>query len=91
VEPDDLDELLDLGLRAAQADEPAVCAQAAGEHREVEHERQVGEHELGEVDDHIGLRAQGTGQGAAARSLGGSVLVADAAKPGGSVIEDDDS
>ena len=65
VQPDDLDQLPDLGLGAVQAHEPAVRAQPAGEHREIEHQREVGEDELGQIDDHIGLGAQGARQGPA--------------------------
>jgi hypothetical protein len=90
VEADDLDEQADLGLGSAQAHEPPPGPQAPGEHRQVEHQRGVGEAELAQIDDEVGLGTQSTRQRPPSQALGGAILVADAAQPGGSVIEDDD-
>ena len=56
VEADELDQPLDLRPRAVDAHALVRAAQPAGEHREVEHERRVGELQLGEVDREV-LRA----------------------------------
>jgi len=40
-----------------------VRPQAPGEHGEVEHQGRVGEDELAEIDDDVGLRADRAGQG----------------------------
>ena len=57
VQPDELDQRADLRLGAAEQDRAAMRAQAAREHRQIEHQRRVGEHELAEVDDDVGLGA----------------------------------
>jgi len=57
VQPDHLDQPLDLRLGAAEQDRAPVGAQAAGDHGEVKHQRRVGENEFAEIDDHVGLRA----------------------------------
>ena len=80
VDAHHLDQGPDLRLCAAQQDRTPVAAQPAGEHREVEHQRHVGEAELGEIDDHVGLGAEGARQSAAPDSLGAAVLVAGAAQ-----------
>ena len=65
MQADSLDQGVDLRLRAADEQVQALHPKAAGEDGEVEHQRRVGEHELGEIDDDITLRAQRTCQGLA--------------------------
>ena len=90
VQTDDLDQGSDLGLGAAQSEGSPVSTKAAGQHREVEHQRRVSERQLTEIDDHIGLGANRPGQRLTPRSLRGSVLVALAAQGRRLVIEVDD-
>jgi hypothetical protein len=78
VEPDDLDESPDLGLRAAQEEHALADAQAAREHRQVEHQRGVGVHQAGEIDDDIAIGADGAREGAPPDSLCRPVLVPNA-------------
>jgi hypothetical protein len=67
-----------------------VGAQPARQHDQVEHERRVGEHELGQVDPHVLLSADGPDQCPAAAALRRAVLIAGAAQYGRCVIKDDD-
>ena len=85
-----LDQLEDLRLRVAQAQGAPVRPEAPGDHREVEHHRRVGEHELGEVDDDVALGSDGTDESLAAGALGRPVLVSPAAENRRLVIEVDD-
>ncbi len=64
--------------------------QAASQDGEIEHQRSVGEHELVEVDDHVGLRADRPRQRLAAATLRIAILVATAAQCWWLVIEVDD-
>ena len=68
VQADDLDQPPDLRLGVAQQHPPPGDAQAAREHREVEHQRGVGERELAEVDDDVGRRPPSARESAAAGS-----------------------
>jgi hypothetical protein len=90
VDPDDLDQRLDLRLGAAEHDRAAVCPQAPGEQCQVDHQRRVRERQFGQVNDHVGLRAQRSGQRATAASLGAADLVAGATEDGRGVAEDYD-
>jgi metal-sulfur cluster biosynthetic enzyme len=85
-----LDELPHLRLRAADVQRRAGGAQAPGEHRDVQHERRVGEGELREIDDHIGPGHERPREGAAATRLRRPHLVAAAAQDGRVVVEVDD-
>jgi hypothetical protein len=55
VQPDHLDQRVDVRLGVAQAQDPLLRPKALREHREVEHHRGVGEVQLGQVDDHVAL------------------------------------
>jgi hypothetical protein len=90
VKAHDLDHRPDLRLGAAQQDRPATHAQAARDHGEVEHQGSVSEHKVAEVDDHVVLRADRSGERGAPASLRRPVLVATASKNRGLVIEVDD-
>lgn len=75
MEPDRLDQCADVGLRAAEPQRATLRAQALCETCEVDHQRRVGETELGEVDNHVARGLQRGGQGATPASTGGAVLV----------------
>jgi hypothetical protein len=62
VQADHLDQRADLRLGAAQENRPAVGAQPAGQHRQVEHQRGIRERQLRQIHDHIVLGADGTRQ-----------------------------
>jgi hypothetical protein len=85
-----LDQCPDLRLGAAQVDGASPHPQPPSEHREVEHQRSVGETELAEINDHVGLGTDGARQRLAPRALRRSVLVAAAAQNAVPVIEIDD-
>lgn len=90
MQPDDLDQGSDLGLGSAQSECASVSPEATGQHREIEHQRRVGERQLAEIDDHIGLSANRPRQSLTARSLRAAVLIALAAQGRRLVIEVDD-
>ena len=58
VQPDDLDEPQDLRLRAADQDLPTRVAYAPRDHRDVHHQRWVGEDEVVQVDEERPTRVQ---------------------------------
>ena len=91
MKPRALDQHPDLGPGAAESDYPPAGAHTPREHREIEHQRGIGEDQLGEIDDHIALRADRSDQRGAARALRAPVLVAATAKYRRLVIKDDDS
>ena len=90
MQADHLDHRADLGLRASQQNRSAADPQAPGEHREVEHQRCIGEHQLAEIDDHVGLGTQRASQRGSPASLRGPILVAAATEDRRLVIEVDD-
>jgi metal-sulfur cluster biosynthetic enzyme len=67
-----------------------VGAQAAGHDGDVEHQGHIGERELGEIDDDIGLGSDRAREGRSPDPLRVAVLVTAAAKGGRLVIEVDD-
>ena len=90
MQPDRLDQDLNLGLGTDEVDRPPVLAQPTRDHREVEHQRRIGEHQIAEVDDQIRLGADRARQGLPPRALRASILVAATAKSRRLVIEVDD-
>lgn len=90
VQADDLDQGANLGLCPADKHLESLHSQAARQDGEVQHQRGIGEHELGEIDDHITLGADRPGQRPPAPPLGVAVLIAAAAEGGRLVIEVDD-
>ncbi|MEA2212944.1 MAG: hypothetical protein QOF83_2892 [Solirubrobacteraceae bacterium] len=90
MESDQLDQRPDLGLGAAQQHGPAVGPETTSEDGDVEHQRGVGEDELGQVDDDVGLGPDGADQGRPPGSLRVAVLVSAAAERGRLVLEVDD-
>ena len=60
MQADELDQMHDLRLRALQQQAPLTAPpQAMREHRQVDHQRGVGEHKITQVDEHIALCAEG--------------------------------
>ena len=90
MQADRLDQDLDLWLCAAEQDRASLPAKPPRHHREVEHQRRVREHELTQIDDHVGLCADRARQGLTPEALCASVFVASATKRRGLVIEVDD-
>jgi hypothetical protein len=90
VKPHELDQRANLGLGAPEADRAVLGAEATSEHREIDHQRCVGERKLMEVDDHIRLGANRSRERLAPAALRAAVLVASAPQPRGLVIELDD-
>ena len=80
VQPDDLDDAPDLGLRAADANQPPGPAQPPRDDREVEQERAVGEGQLAQVDYEVALGRQCAREGSAAPPPRRDILVARAAQ-----------
>jgi hypothetical protein len=85
-----LDQRSDLGLRAGEEDRPSPRAKPPGEHGQIQHQRRVGEHQLGEIHDNIRLRGDGLGEGPPPDPLRYAVLVSRAAKDRRMFIEADD-
>ena len=90
MKADDLDHRPDLGLGATQQDLPPTHAQTSSEHREVQHQRGVGEDELGQIDDDVVLGGERPSERGAPAPLCRPVLVAAAAQDRGLVLEVDD-
>jgi hypothetical protein len=80
VQADDLEHTQHLGLRVAQEHLPPGPTQAAGDDRQIEDQRAVGERELGEIDDHVALAGEGSGEGCAPPPARRNVLVSRAAQ-----------
>jgi hypothetical protein len=90
VKADDLDHRPDLGLGAPQQDRPPTHAQTSSEHREIQHQRGVGEDELAQIDDDVILGGERAGERRAPAALRRPVLVAATAQDRGLVLEVDD-
>jgi metal-sulfur cluster biosynthetic enzyme len=91
VQADELDQRADLGLSIAQQDRAAAYPQAACQHRQVEHQRCVREHELAEVDDDVRLGGDRAHERAAPTCLRRPVLVTAATQDRGFVCKLDDA
>lgn len=74
VETHLLDQSRDLRLRPHEQDVAAVGAQTAGQRREIQHQRGVGEDQFAEVDRHVGLAQQRAHHRAPPVPLGRAVL-----------------
>jgi hypothetical protein len=91
VQPHELDQRPDLRLRAPQANRASLGAQTAGEHRKIKHQRHISENEVTQVDDHVGLRADGARERPAPSTLRGPILVPATAQSRRVFIELDDA
>jgi metal-sulfur cluster biosynthetic enzyme len=90
VQSDQLDQGRDLWLGAAEQQRAAVGAEPARDHRQIDHQRGIREHELGQIDDDIRLRPERSGQCRPAAALRRSILIASDAQRGRLFIEIDD-
>jgi hypothetical protein len=75
----DLDQRPDLRLGAAQQQRAASDPQTARNHRQVEHQRGVREHQFAEIDDDVSFSADRADQGLPTASLRRPVLISTAA------------
>jgi hypothetical protein len=80
VQAHDLDHAPDLGLWAADAQQPPGPAQATRDYRQVQQERAVGERQLAQVDDEVALGGKSAGESPAAPPSRRDVLVSRAAQ-----------
>jgi hypothetical protein len=90
VQPHLLDDCAHRGLRIAQPKRAAVGPQPPRQDGEIEHQRGVPEHQVGQVNDHIAPRLDGPGKRAPTETLGGPVLISSTTQYRGGVIELDD-
>jgi metal-sulfur cluster biosynthetic enzyme len=75
VEADELDEPLDVRLGAAQRHAAPGLAKAARDHREVDHQRRVGERQVRQVNQQIAVDRERSRQRSAPQRLGRAVLI----------------
>jgi hypothetical protein len=75
MQADELDQVHDLGLGAAQEKLAVATAESIREHRQVHHQRSIGEVEITQVDDDIGLSPKSQHERAPAQALGAPILV----------------
>jgi hypothetical protein len=90
VEPDGLDQPADVRLRPREPQRAAMRAQALGETGEVDDHRRVGERQLGQVDDDVAARPQGSGDRTTTATDRRPVLVPRDDQDGQLFIETDD-
>jgi hypothetical protein len=90
VQADALDEPVDVGAGAVEAQAALAQAQVAGEDREVDDQARVRPAEVREVDDDVARPVLGAGDRVAPATLGQLVLLAAAAKGGRGVGVVDD-
>jgi hypothetical protein len=90
MQADGFDQRADLRLGAAEQKDHALDTQATRQDREIEHQRRVSEHQLGEVDHDVALGADRPRQRLTAAALRVAILVSAAAEGRGRVIEVDD-
>ena len=86
----ELDQHEDLGLGTIQAQGAPPDPEPARKRREIQHQRGIGEDQIGEIDDHVTLGLDRAGKAGTPGSLSRSVLVASTVKHGLPVIEVDD-
>ena len=90
VQPGALDLEADLRTGAAQPHRASPPAQAASQHGQIHHQRDVRKDELGEVHDEIALGSEGTSERLSPSALGGSILVSATPQHGRLFAEVDD-
>jgi hypothetical protein len=91
MQPDHLDEALDLRLCALDTHAMADRAQPARDHREIDDQRGVGEDQPGQVDQNVRLDLKRTRQRAAPAGLRGTILISGDDKNCRFVAESDDA
>jgi hypothetical protein len=80
VKADQFDQRSDVGLGATKQQRTAAYAETTREHRQVEHQRCVGERQLAQIDDHVRLCTDSADERLSPASLSRPVLVAAAAQ-----------
>jgi len=75
MEPNQLDQVHDLGFGAPQQDAAPPAPQTVGEHRQVDHQRGVGKVQIAQIYDHIRLSAECEHQSPPAKALGTPILI----------------
>ena len=75
VQADELDQLADVRLRMAQRERAAVRAQSLRQAGQIDHQRRVGEPQLGQIDAYVARRVQRCGQRAPAQAGRRPVLI----------------
>jgi hypothetical protein len=78
VEPYKLNQIPDLRLGSLQQQLAVATTQAIRKHRQVHHQRRVGEVKVAEIDYDIGLSAKSEHKGAPPKALGTPILVSSA-------------
>ena len=78
MQPDKLDQIHDLRLGALEQERALATPQAVGEHRQVDHQGGVGEHQIPQVDGDIALGAEGENKRPPAKALRTPILVSGA-------------
>jgi hypothetical protein len=90
MQPDPHDHGLYLRLRVTERELSALDPLTPSQHRQVNHQRRVGEYQLAHVDDHVAVSLDRPCECPPAIPLGRSVLVSSTAQHCGGVIEFDD-
>ncbi len=90
MQPDHLDQRPDLRLRIAQKNRAPTLAKPAGQHRQIDHQRRVGEHELAQIDHHVGVGTDGADHRLPPAALRGPILISRAAEDRRLLLERDD-
>jgi hypothetical protein len=75
VQTDELDQMHDLWLRTLQEQPPFTAAQAIREHRQVDHQCRIGEHQVTQIDEHVALSAEREHERPSAKALRTPILV----------------
>jgi metal-sulfur cluster biosynthetic enzyme len=80
MQADQLDQVHDLRLRTLQEQPPLAPPQAVREHREVDHQRGVGEDQIAQIHEDVTLGAKGEHERASAKTLRAPILIPGAEK-----------
>ncbi len=91
MQPHELDQLADVGLRMAQRERSPMSPQPLRQAGEVDHQRRIREVQLGHVDDHVAGRAECGGEGTPTAPARRAVLVPRNAQNPELFVEGDDS
>ena len=78
METNELNQVLDLRLGPVQEQLAVPATQSIREHRQIHHQRGIGEIEVAQVDENIGLSSESEHQSSPTKALGTPILVASA-------------
>ena len=90
MKTDHLDQRSDLRLGGAQQNRATALAKPPGQHRQIHHQRRVGEHEVTQIDHDVSLGTDGANHRLPPTSLRGPVLLSRATEDRRLWIEVDD-